>query len=257
MRSTHPNRRGPAQAPKTREPSSPSESRAKAAGPASARVRPRLVAGEDLGDTKARILEATFRQLATQGYAALRMRDIAAQAGVNVALINYHFGSKEQLVLDVLDAANEKLLERQSTMYRGPQGFAEKWAEARRFYESDLASGFVRVQAELMAAAYSNPWLRDRVAPRILAWGNLIYAGVREAFDELAAQGIKLPAALTPEVVANWIGHYWLGMEMGDLLGGWSAPERSNDKALDALQQLLEALDNGARRRVARERRKK
>lgn len=38
-------------------------------------------------------------------------------------------------------------------LHDAPVGFAEKWATARRFYASDLASGFVRVQAELWAAA--------------------------------------------------------------------------------------------------------
>src|SRR5512146_344780 len=111
----------------------------------------RVLAKERRGDTKGKILEAAFRRLATEGYAALSMREIARDAGVNHALINYHFRSKDQLVIAVLDAANRQLLERQQRMYREPGGFAEKWAAAREFYRSDLASGFVRVQAELWA----------------------------------------------------------------------------------------------------------
>src|SRR5688500_5283940 len=94
-------------------------------------------------DTEAKILAAAFRRLAQEGYAALSIREIAKDAGVNHALINYHFGSKDQLVIAVLDHANQRLLERQRRMYKSAVGFAEKWAEARRFYEADLASGFV------------------------------------------------------------------------------------------------------------------
>ena len=36
------------------------------------------------------------------------------------------------------------------------------------FYENDIASGFVRVQAELYAASLSNPGLREEFLPRIL-----------------------------------------------------------------------------------------
>src|SRR6478735_7008925 len=79
-------------------------------------------------DTKGRILEAAFRRLAAEGYAALSVREIARDAGVNHALINYHFRTKDQLVIAVLDQANRQLLERQQHMYRGPGGFAEKWA---------------------------------------------------------------------------------------------------------------------------------
>src|SRR5437868_1072308 len=96
----------------------------------------------DFGETKGKILDAAFQRLAREGYAALSMREIARDAGVNHALINYHFRSKDQLVIAVLDHANQRLLERQQRMYAEPIGFAEKWAQAREFYKSDLASGF-------------------------------------------------------------------------------------------------------------------
>jgi len=78
---------------------------------------PRLLAAADLGATKAKILEAAFRRLAGDGYAALSVREIAKDAGVNHALINYHFRSKDQLVIEVLDAANRRLLVRQNYEY--------------------------------------------------------------------------------------------------------------------------------------------
>ena len=117
--------------------------------------------GEDPTHTRQRILDATFRRLVSEGYAALSVREIAKDAGVNHALINYHFGSKDQLVIDVLDTVNQRLLSRQASMYESGGGFAQKWASARRFYEDDLASGFVRLQAELWAASLSNPGLRE------------------------------------------------------------------------------------------------
>ena len=87
----------------------------------------------DPSQTRARILDATFRRLVSEGYAALSVREIAKDAGVNHALINYHFRSKDQLVIDVLDAMNQRLLARQASMYEGGGGFAQKWASARRF----------------------------------------------------------------------------------------------------------------------------
>lgn len=203
---------------------------------------PRLVALEELGETKSKILDAAFRRLAKEGYAALSMREIAKDAGVNHALINYHFRSKDQLVIAVLDEANRQLLERQQRMYRAPGGFAEKWAEARRFYETDFASGFVRVQAELWAASFSNPGLREKFLPRVLAWKKLVLEGVREALAALRASGFELPPFLTAEVIASWISEFWLGMEFGDLLGV-SEEHIRHGAALDAMQRLLEAVD--------------
>lgn len=201
-----------------------------------------LLTDADVGDTKAKILDATFRRLASEGYAALSVREIARDAGVNHALINYHFGTKDQLVIEVLDAANCRLLARQTTMYRGPGGFAEKWAEARRFYESDLASGFVRVQAELWAASLSNPELREKFLPRLLAWKKVVLDAVREALAAFERHGGTLPPPFTPEVVACWISEFWLGMEFADLLA-YDVEKDTHRGALDAVQWLLEALD--------------
>ena len=201
-----------------------------------------LLASANLGATKAKIIDAAFRRLASDGYAALSVRDIAKDAGVNHALINYHFRSKDQLVIEVLDAANRRLLARQVSMYRGPGGFAEKWAEARRFYDSDLASGFVRVQAELWAASLSNTALREKFLPRLLAWKTLVLDAVREALTAFEARGVKLPPPFTADVIACWISEFWLGMEFVDLLAV-KKEQGSHRAALDAVQWLLESLE--------------
>lgn len=53
-------------------------------------------------DTREQILEATLAFIRTEGLAPLTIRTIAERAGVNVAAVNYHFGSKEALVDEVL-----------------------------------------------------------------------------------------------------------------------------------------------------------
>ena len=208
---------------------------------------PRLLADEDLGGTRSKILDAAFRRLAQEGYAALSMREIARDAGVNHALINYHFRSKDRLVIEVLDEANRQLLERQKRMYRGPGGFAGKWAQARRFYRDDLASGFVRVQAELWAASLSNPGLRATFLPRILAWKQVVLEGVEEALRALETSGAGLPPPFTAEVVACWISDFWFGMEFADLMGV-TEDQMPHRAALDAMQKLLEDLDARAKK---------
>ena len=54
-------------------------------------------------DTKRRILDAAERLFADNGVLATSMRDITAEAGVNLAAANYHFGSKEALLIAVLE----------------------------------------------------------------------------------------------------------------------------------------------------------
>lgn len=216
---------------------------------------PRLLAEADRGETKSKLLDAAFRRLAAEGYAALSMREIARDAGVNHALINYHFRSKDQLVIAVLDEANRQLLARQQKMYRSPGAFAEKWAAAREFYKSDLASGFVRMQAELWAASLSNPGLREKFLPRLLAWKAVVLEAVTDALRTLKRCGVQLPPPFTAEVIATWVSEFWLGMEFVDLLGAPESKPRSR-AALDAMQTLLEQLDALAAKRQKPKRRK-
>lgn len=190
-------------------------------------------------DTRQRILEAAFNCLVCRGYASLNVRDIAKDAGVNHALISYYFGGKDRLVIAVLDDANRRLLERQQQLHDTPVAFAEKWATARRFYESDLASGFVRVQAELWAASLSNVELREQFLPRIQAWKQLVLDGVREA---LQAYQVKLPPAFSAEAIATLLSEFWLGMEFSQLIGA-SGETARHDATLDAIEALLRILD--------------
>lgn len=52
--------------------------------------------------TREQILEVTLDFIQREGLASLTIRKIAERAGVNVAAVNYHFGSKEALVNEVL-----------------------------------------------------------------------------------------------------------------------------------------------------------
>ena len=46
-----------------------------------------------LSDTRARILDAAERLFMAHGYDGTSMRQITGEAGVNLAAVNYHFGS--------------------------------------------------------------------------------------------------------------------------------------------------------------------
>jgi len=60
--------------------------------------------------TKERIVQATLEEIERGGIPALTVRKVAAAAEVNVAAINYYFGSKAALVATVLDAALAHML---------------------------------------------------------------------------------------------------------------------------------------------------
>jgi AcrR family transcriptional regulator len=67
------------------------------------------------GSTKERILGAAELLFAQRGFDGASLRQLTAAAGVNLAAVNYHFGSKEKLVEEVfrrrLDSLNARRLE--------------------------------------------------------------------------------------------------------------------------------------------------
>lgn len=205
-------------------------------------------ARSDGDSTRELILAAAKRRLIEQGYASLGVRDIAADAGVNHALISYHFQGKQQLVLAVLDEANTRLLERQQRMYEAPTGAARKWEQACAFYEDDLASGFVMLLMALMGASFHDEALRREFTPRLLAWKDLIEQAVEEFVRD---RGLQLP--VSPRVISAWITWFWVGMEASMALG----IDEKDGAQREALQAMASLLQQAEASPAARPRRKR
>jgi AcrR family transcriptional regulator len=65
-------------------------------------ARPRNAAA-----TRQAILEAAKNRFATEGYDGASLRDIAADAGVDAALVSRYFGSKDELFVEVLNLTHD------------------------------------------------------------------------------------------------------------------------------------------------------
>jgi AcrR family transcriptional regulator len=61
----------------------------------------RATSSEPTAGTKFRIIETATRLFAERGFDAVPLRDVAIEADVNGAAVNYHFGSKEELIREV------------------------------------------------------------------------------------------------------------------------------------------------------------
>ena len=61
-------------------------------------------------DTRSRLLDAVEALIADHGFRPLTHRTIASRAEAHVALLNYHFGSKEQLIEEALARRAAQLL---------------------------------------------------------------------------------------------------------------------------------------------------
>lgn len=75
------------------------------------------VATDRSAETRSRILEAALREFSALGLAGARMDQIASAAGVNKALLYYHFDSKENLYLAAVEMISGKIRDRSMAVF--------------------------------------------------------------------------------------------------------------------------------------------
>ncbi|WP_353828162.1 TetR/AcrR family transcriptional regulator [Agromyces sp. SYSU T0242] len=194
--------------------------------------------------TVASILDATRRLVVEHGYAALSTRKVADLAGVPLSQIHYHFGSKELLVLSMLDAENAQLLERQGAMYAEDEPLSQQWATACDYLDDDLASGYVRVLLEMMAAGLSNELIGERVHDIIHGWSEVLTTAARRHAD----QGFSFGPLSIDQVVALTSAAF-IGAELLILSG--HEDELPLRESLRAIGTLIEAGERAMEKAVA------
>ncbi len=166
-------------------------------------------------ETSTTLLEAAKKVLRQKGYAALSTRDVAAAAGVPLSQIHYHFGSKQGMVLALFEYLNVQLLDRQNAMFADASlKLSEQWDRACDYLDDDIASGYVRVLQELIAASWADPAVAKVVRTEIMGWVDLIVGAARKAERELGGLG-----PLTPEQVGAFAANAFVGAESLYLLG--------------------------------------
>src|ERR1019366_7678183 len=156
-------------------------------------------------DTKEKILDTAERLIGEQGYAATSLRQIIATAGVNLAAVHYHFGSKEDLldavVLRKVTPVNEARiawLERVEAEAGSGPPEVEKVLESFFLPTAEVAGrnpGFVRLMGRM---------LMEGMMPRIVerhfqATGVRFVPALRRAIPEL------------PQEELMWRVHFMVG----------------------------------------------
>jgi AcrR family transcriptional regulator len=156
-------------------------------------------------DTKEKILDTAERLIGEQGYAATSLRQIIAEAGVNLAAVHYHFGSKEDLldavVLRKATPVNEARIARleriEAEAGTGPVE-VEKVLEAFFIPTAEMASRspeFVR----LMGRMLTEGMMPRMVERHFQTTGRRFVSALRRAIPEL------------PQEELMWRVHFMVG----------------------------------------------
>jgi AcrR family transcriptional regulator len=195
----------------------------------------------DHEERRTQIADALLRTAATRGLHATGMREVAAEAGVSLRLVQYYFGTKEELLLFAMQQLAAQFSARAVARFREASG-SGGLASPRDVIAAILTEGlpadderrtFTVLYTAYFALSLTDPGLA--IGPLVrnsAAVIDVVAAQLRSAQATCAA-----PARLDPELEALSL----IAMSAGlgtSVLGGQSTPEQAQaviDYHLDRL----------------------
>jgi AcrR family transcriptional regulator len=120
--------------------------------------------------TRRQIVDAALVTLKTDGFAGATSRAIARAGRFNQALIFYHFGTLDGLLLAALDHTSGERLERYRNVIDRAASVDELVAAVARLYAEDRKRGHMTVVAQMVAGSAARPELKPALVERMEPW---------------------------------------------------------------------------------------
>ena len=162
--------------------------------------------GRDLSvaDRRLQVLRAAAACLADSGYEAVRLRDIAAAAGVTTGALQHYWPSREVLLEEAFEQVSIDLLERWAA---ATAEVTHPWQRIVVLVEQLATAPDVRrhcsIWTEFAAAAGRHPYLRTGFRSIYDAWRDLLTRAVADGVE----QQIFQPRMDTADVVTVLLTH--------------------------------------------------
>ena len=183
--------------------------------------------------TREKILQAAFTVLSRQGYENTSIKDIAEEAGVATGLVHYHYKSKQQLVLAVLEFVCQKV----ELGVEGEAGALQAFAQIKEMLKDRESREANALYVQLIGVSLHDP---------------VIGAGVRNFIrservhvQDIATQ-VLAERELDPTPARGIAGVVWAAI-LGLMIQALVDPDFDTDEAVDALAAMaLSAVYPGA-----------
>lgn len=194
-------------------------------------------------DTRIRLLDAAAEVVCDRGLAAASARTIAAAAGVNQALVFYHFGT----VAELIEAASNRAVDSALAHYRialdGAVTVDQLLAVGRDLQGRERAVGNVAFMAQILSGAGHDPAIARAARYAMSAWTGQ----VRAALDRVLG-GTVIAELVDTAGLADLVSAGFIGLELYGTVDAQSASAALS--SLDSLGRLVDRL--GAAGPVAR-----
>ena len=157
-------------------------------------------------DTRSRIVDAALQALRAEGIAGISARTIARHGGFNQALIFYHFGSVEGLLVAVARSESERRSELYAPALREVTTLADLVGVARRLHDEEFQNGAVATLTQMLAGAVGSDELALGIREALAPWTTLVRDTVTRLLADTPYAGLLPHEDLTAALAALFLG---------------------------------------------------
>jgi len=194
---------------------------------------------EEQQKTKERIIAAASKVLAEKGYEATTLREISREAQAAPGLVHYYFGGKDELLVEVLQAAGRRFHQRMERLVQ--QVPAEQSLEAflTQLHERvDLEPDVYRLRYESFSLGLHNPLIKPRVRERLAQRRDELGSVIAKVLENSeGTEGVQ-SSSLDPTLLAALLLSIFDGLALQKIMD----PTFDLEAAYHLLTQMLHAL---------------
>jgi AcrR family transcriptional regulator len=199
-----------------------------------------------MADTRQRLIDGAIETIRQHGITGTSARAIAKAAGVNQALVFYHFGSVHELLevacLSTTEARVAPFLARLDEV----TSLRQLLDLGRRLHTEERSLGNVMVLAQMLAGAQADPQLAKATSAALHLWITPIEQALNRLLADSPLARFVETAGLARAVCAGFIGlELFEGVEPAGAYAALDALDR-----LAALGEVIDDLGPVARRAV-------
>ena len=187
-------------------------------------------------DTRTRLLQGTIDALREQGIAGVSARTIAAAAGVNQALVFYHFGSVDELLVAAARWSTEQQVAAFRERLDRVRSLRELQVVGRELHARELDAGNVAVLGQMLAGAQTNKVFAAATRDAFGLW----FTEIERVLTRVLADSPLGEVADVPGL-ARAVSASFIGLELMAVVD--PEGDEAAFRAMDQLGALLEYLD--------------
>ncbi len=194
---------------------------------------------EEQQKTKERIIAAASKVLAEKGYEATTLREISREAQAAPGLVHYYFGGKDELLVEVLQAAGQRFHQRMERLVQ--QVPAERSLEAvltQLRERVDLEPDVYRLRYESFSLGLHNPLIEPKVRERLAQRRNEIGSVMAKVLENMERTDGAQRSSLDPTLLAALLISIFDGLALQKIMD----PTFDLEAAYHLLAQMLHAL---------------